>query len=326
MFLFESIPWYSVLMWFAVLIALIIVNELARMNRWFSLLLFVALPAALTFMVWPKTAGEGSSVGSTYHWVRVYLVLAVCLFFMAARFTGMFAKNRFMLVLFPVILVVSILMAVVQEFQYFNFKGTADGIMIAGGPWNIMNAITGLICIITISGWSGIMLSRDDKKDLLWPDMLWFWIIAYDLWNFAYLYNCVSGHAFYAGAALLISSTLPAFFIKKGAWIQHRAQTAAIWLMFLMTFPAFVDSSMFTVRSSQNVAALYVMSSLALAANLGALVYHLYRIFRYRINPVKDEVYSTLPQFKEVKFGHYESDEEPYFSFGYYGNTAFRHR
>lgn len=322
MFLFESIPWYSVIMWFAVLLGLIIVNEFARMNRWISLLLFLVLPVVLAFSVWPGSAGAGSS----YNWLRVSLILGVCLFFIAVRFIRGMADKKIVLVLPPLMLAASIIMACVREFQYFGFKGSADGVMMAGGPWNIMNGITGLLCVITISGWMGILISRDRKRDLLWPDMLWMWIIAYDLWNFAYLYNTVSGHAFYAGAALLIASTLPALFFRKGAWIQHRAQTAALWMMFFMTFPSFVDSSMFAVRSSQSVAALYVMTSLALAANIGVLAYHLYRIIRFRLNPLKDEVYSSLPQFKEVKYGHYESDEDMYFNFGYYSNTALRHR
>ncbi len=58
---------------------------------------------------------------------------------------------------------------------------------------------------------------------MIWPDMLWF----YTLRNFAYVYNRV-GEFFYAGAALLISCTIPAFFIKRGAWLQHRAHTRTV--------------------------------------------------------------------------------------------------
>jgi hypothetical protein len=77
------------------------------------------------------------------------------------------------------------------------------------------------------------------SRDMLWPDMLWFWIIAYDLWNFTYTYNCIPTHAFYAGLALLFAPTLCAFTLGKGAWLQHRAQTLAIWCMFAQTFPLF---------------------------------------------------------------------------------------
>ena len=61
-----------------------------------------------------------------------------------------------------------------------------------GGPWNIINGIAGILNILTISGWVGIFVSKDRSRDMIWPDQLWFWIIAYDLWNFAYVYNCAS--------------------------------------------------------------------------------------------------------------------------------------
>ncbi|RCX15381.1 hypothetical protein DFP94_11565 [Fontibacillus phaseoli] len=72
MFLFEAMPWYSVLMWFVVLGGLMLVNELARMSKWVSLFLFLVFPIVLTIAVWPNTAGEGSSVGTWFHWVKVY--------------------------------------------------------------------------------------------------------------------------------------------------------------------------------------------------------------------------------------------------------------
>jgi hypothetical protein len=146
----------------------------------------------------------------------------------------------------------------------------------------------------------GISISKDKKKDMLWPDMLWFWIIAYDLWNFAYVYNCLSDHAFYAGAALLVSCTIPAFLIRTGAWLQHRAQTLAIWCMFAMTFPAFIDTSMFAVKSSHSVTALWVVSSLALASNMAVFIYHVYKIVKFKRNPLKEEIYTDLPAYQAV--------------------------
>ena len=135
---------------------------------------------------------------------------------------------------------------------------------------------------------------------MLWPDMLWFWIIAYDLWNFAYVYNCVGDHSFYAGAALLISCTIPAFFIKKGAWLQHRAQTLALWMMFTMAFPAFVTSSKFAVQSSHSYSALMFVSSLALASNVAVFIYQVYKIVKTKRNPLKEELFTELEAYKAV--------------------------
>ena len=93
-----------------------------------------------------------------------------------------------------------------------------------GGSWNIMNGIAGILNIITISGWFGICIRRktanDNSRDMLWPDMMWFWIVAYDLWNFAYTYNCLPTHAWYCGFALLLAPTVCAFTLGKGAWLQ----------------------------------------------------------------------------------------------------------
>ncbi len=300
MFLFEPLTWYTILMWFIVLAGLMLVNELARMNKWVSLAIFLALPLVLTFTVWPDTAGKGSSVGTWFHWAKVYSALAGCLGFLALRHIKGASANKYLLMFPPFILAFNILEAVIRDFQCYGFNGVVDGVLMVGGPWNIMNGIAGLLNIITISGWMGIYISRDKKKDMLWPDMLWFWIIAYDLWNFAYVYNCVSDHAFYAGAALLVSCTIPSFFIRTGAWLQHRAQTLAIWMMFVMCFPAFVDTSMFAVKSSHSVAALWVVSGLALASNVAVFGYHAYRIVRYRLNPLTEEIYTDLAAYREV--------------------------
>ena len=249
MFLFESIPWHSALMWLGVLGGLMLVNEVARINKWFSLLIFLAVPLVLTLAVWPTTAGEGTSMDDWFHWAKVYSALAGCLGFLAIRHIKGAVNNKYLLMFPPFILALNILEACIRDFQVFGMgaHGIVDGVFMFSGPWNIMNGIAGLLNIITISGWMGIFISKDNKRDMLWPDMLWFWIIAYDLWNFAYVYNCLSDHAFYAGAALLVSCTIPAFLIRKGAWLQHRAQTLAIWCMFAMTFPTFIDTSMFAV-------------------------------------------------------------------------------
>lgn len=300
MFLFQPIPWYSALMWFGVLAALIIVNELARASKWFSLVLFLVLPIILPFTVWNHTAGAGSSVGTWFHWAKVYSSLAGCLGFMALRFIKGLDKNKYFLMFPPLILALNIMEAVIRDFQCYGLNGLVDGVVMVGGPWNIMNGIAGILNIITISGWMGIFIGKDKHKDMLWPDQLWFWIIAYDLWNFAYVYNCVSDHAFYAGAALLISCTIPAFFIKKGAWLQHRAQTLAVWMMFVMCFPTFVDTSMFAVKSSHNTTALWVVSGLALASNVAVFIYHFYKIFKYRRNPFLEEIHTDVKDYQTI--------------------------
>ncbi len=300
MFLFESISWQAGLMWFAVLGALILLNELARMSKWTSLILFLLLPIVLSFFVWPKTAVEGTSVDTWFHWAKVYSVLIACVGFTAIRYSERLAGKKWVLVFPPLILAVNILEAVIRDFECYAYNGVVDGITIIGGPWNIMNGIAGILNIILISGWFGIFISKGKKKDMLWPDMLWFWIIAYDLWNFAYIYNAIPIHAFYAGAALLLSCTIPVFLIQKGAWIQNRAFTLGIWMMFVMALPSFQDDSIFTVESSHDPRALFLVSFLALAANAAVFVYQYYKVFKYKKNPLKDDLHTDLKAYQEI--------------------------
>jgi len=300
MFLFEAMPWYSILMWFLVIGGLMFVNEITRRSKWLAIGVYLILPILLTCIVWPKTAGPGTPVGYWFPWVKCYSALAGVLGFAALRYNKKLQSKKMLLIFPPAILAINILEAVFRDFQCYNINSIVDGIFIQGGPWNIMNGIAGILNIITISGWFGIYIGKDKIKDMLWPDMLWFWVIAYDLWNFAYVYNCIGDHSFYSGAALLISCTIPAFFFKKGAWLQHRAQTLGLWAMFSLTWPTFADTSKFAVKSSHSTTALLVVSGLALAANIAVCIYHFSRIIKYKRNPLKDEIYTDLNAYKVI--------------------------
>jgi len=300
MFLFESISWQAGLMGLGVLAALMILNEVTRRNKWAAVAIFLILPIGLTFLVWPKTAGGGTSVSTWFHWAKAYSVLVAAVGFTAIRHIKGLADKKWVLIFPPLILAGNIMEAVIRDFECFNFNGMVDGMTIIGGPWNIMTGIAGILNILLISGWFGIFIAKNRQKDMLWPDMLWFWIIAYDLWNFSYIYNCIPLHAFYAGVALLLSCTIPVFFIQKGAWLQNRAHTLALWMLFAMTFPNFQDNSMFTVESSHNTTALFVVSFLALAANGILIVYQGYKIIKNKKNPLKDEIHTDLQAYKDV--------------------------
>lgn len=300
MFLFEKMPWYAALMGVAVLIGLIVINELTRRSKPLAIFTYLALPILLTAFVWPKTSGPGTPMGYWFPWVKTYSALAGVLGFMALRYVKGLDKNKWMLAFPAFILSLNILEAVIRDFQCFGYNGIVDGIFINGGPWNIINGIAGILNIITISGCAGIFISKGKSKDMIWPDQLWFWIIAYDLWNFAYVYNCIPDHSFYSGLMLLLSCTIPAFFIKKGAWLQHRAQTLGLWTMFSLTFPYFAETSQFAVKSSHSVTALYVVSILALASNIAVFVYHFGRILKHKKNPLKDEIYTDLAGYQEI--------------------------
>jgi hypothetical protein len=165
-----------------------------------------------------------------------------------------------------------------------------------------MNAAAGILNILTITGWFAIKASKLGKsKDMLWIDQIWPWIIAYDLWNFAYTYNCIGDHSFYAGLALLLSCTLCFFVFKRGAWLQHRAHTLAIWCMFAQTMPLFIDEGAFAVKASLNPTALFTVSFIALAANVAVAVFEVYTIRKTGARPWTGEpVFNNTRAYREV--------------------------
>jgi hypothetical protein len=287
-------------MGFAVLVALMLINEIARASKWMALVIFLVVPIILTFWVWPTTAAPGTSVGTWFHYAKVYSVVGITLVIMGIRFIKGWSTNKYLLMLPALLLAINIMEAVIRDFQCYSINGFEDGMMITGGAWNIMNGIAGILNILAISGWAGIIISKGKKKDLIWADQLIFWIIAYDLWNFAYVYNALGDHAFYAGIMVLLAATIPALFIKKGTWLQARTQTLAVWVMFAMTFPAFIDTSKYAVKASQNTTALFTISAIALLANIALIVFHIYKIVKNKRNPLKDEIYTDLEIYKSV--------------------------
>lgn len=303
MFLFQAIPWYSWMAWGLLLAGLMLINEVTRLGKVAGLALFVALPLALSLFVWPKTsgAGSGAQTANWFNWVKMYSALIGCYSGLLLRFSKRAQAKKWCYALPAAILVLNIIEAIARELEVMGMApGMVDGMFYQGGPWNAMNALAGLLCILTLSGWFGIIITKDRRHDLVWPDMTWFWIIGYVLWNFAYVYNCLTDRAFFS-AALLLSCTIPAFFIKKGAWAQHRVHTLAIYMMLMMTFPSFFVSGKYAVASTRNPAAFYAVSAIALAFNLGVAAYQLRVIIRTRRNPLKDELYAGTPAYEALK-------------------------
>ncbi len=312
----------AILGWLLVFAALFAANEFTRRFKWAGFTAFVVMPIVLT-VLW-FTVLDGTAYKDWFHLAKVYSSTAGCIFFWCIRFVGgtrkdgskwRLAEKKWFLILAPLILAVNIAEACIRDFQVGALypvltqvleEGTKDTYFkLMGGSWNYMNGVAGILNILTITGWFGIVIRKKTKKDgsrdMLWPDMLWFWIIAYDLWNFAYTYNCLPHHAFYCGIALLLAPTLCAFTVGKGAWLQHRAQTLALWCMFAQTFPMFQDHSRFTVVSSYNTTVYTIVSALALASNIAVFLYMLYKVVKAKKNPYTNDIYTDLRQYKEIE-------------------------
>jgi hypothetical protein len=252
----------------SILLVLLILNELFRANKIATIVFFCVLPVILTFTIWIKNGTTpGSSINTWFHWAKLYSVIAAVIGFTAMRYTKL-GENRWAKFFPALILAINISEAVMRDFEL----GFANG-----GIWHFLNAAAGILSIITLSGWTGIFIDKDNKKDMLWPDMTVFWIIAYDVWNFAYIYFCVPEHAAF-GIAVLLACTIPSLFIKKGTWIQARAFTLAVWMMYVFTFPTFVDNH--RVLLSYNTTILTIIGLISFALNAGFAWVHFSKMFK----------------------------------------------
>mgnify|MGYP007124150228 CR=1 FL=1 len=217
---------------------------------------FLGIPAVLTvyFISIYVCAGMGMEwaldnptylhMGSWFHYAKLYAATAGCIGFMMLKYGwGKLGRSEAFKAFPFAIVAINILIAVVSDFEsavraFGTTWVSTEGVVLMGGWHNVFNGIAGLINIFCMTGWWGIYRSKKGD-DMLWPDMTWVYILAYDLWNFCYTYNCLPTHAWYCGLALLLAPTVANFFWNKGGWIQNRANTLALWCMFAQVFPMF---------------------------------------------------------------------------------------
>ena len=126
-------------------------------------------------------------------------LLAGCIGFMMLKYKKGIGKTEWFKVFPFVIVAINIVIAVCSDFESairgsiaLANTGTrwwlsSEGVWLYGGWWNVANGFAGIINIFCMTGWWGIYQSKK-KDDMLWPDMTWAYILAYDVWNFEYTY------------------------------------------------------------------------------------------------------------------------------------------
>ena len=244
-------------------------------------------------------------MGSWFHYAKLYAATAGCIGFMMLKYGwGKLGRSEAFKVFPFAIVAINILIAVASDFESaMRAFGTTwvstEGVVLMGGWHNVFNGIAGLINIFCMTGWWGIYRSKKGD-DMLWPDMTWVYILAYDLWNFCYTYNCLPTHAWYCGLALLLAPTVANFFWNKGGWIQNRANTLALWCMFAQVFPMFQDYSVFSVSSVNNPSVNLVVSLIALIVNVVTFAYIMHRAKKLGVNPFKHEVFKGTRDFDQA--------------------------
>ena len=186
---------------------LLVANEFARRTKTGGIICFLIIPAILSVYFisiyigaavgadWALTNPTYAHMTSWFHYAKLYAATAGCIGFMMLKYRwGGIGKSEWFKCFPFVIVAINILIAVVSDFESaFRAWGTTwvstEGVTLMGGWHNVFNGLAGLINIACMTGWFGIYVSRK-KQDMLWPDMTWVFIVAYDLWNFCYTYNC----------------------------------------------------------------------------------------------------------------------------------------
>ena len=323
---------FQLLGWLMVFAGLILANEFARRRKWGGIACFLVLPAGLTayFISIYVGAAMGAEwalnnptyvyMNSWFHYFKLYAAVAGCIGFMMIKYQWGIGKKEWFKVFPFLIVAANILIAVVSDFES-AIKGamsvdgwwlSSENVWLYGGWWNWINGTAGIINIFCMTGWWGIYASKD-KKDMLWPDMIWLYILAYDVWNFQYTYLNLPTHTWYCGLALLLAPTVANALWNKGGWIQNRAHTLALWCMFAQVFPLFQDRSIFTTLPALyadgfmdaairptlvNPVPQGVISIVSLAINVLVLALIIKRSVEQKKNPYKNELFTDTKDFQ----------------------------
>ena len=323
---------FQLLGWLMVFVGLILANEFARRSKWGGIACFLVLPAGLTIYFisiyvgaamgaqWALNNPTYLYMNSWFHYFKLYAAVLGCIGFMMLKYKWSIGKKEWFKVFPFLIVAANILIAVVSDFES-GIKGamspdgwwlSSENVWLYGGWWNWLNGTAGIINIFCMTGWWGIYASKD-KKDMLWPDMIWLYILAYDVWNFQYTYLNLPTHTWYCGLALLLAPTFANALWNKGGWIQNRANTLALWCMFAQVFPLFQDRSIFTTLPALYAdgfmdAAIHptlvnpvpqgVISIVSLAINVLALALIIKRSKKLKKNPYKQEIFTDTKDFQ----------------------------
>ena len=323
---------FQLLGWLLVFLGLILTNEIARRSKKGGIFFFLVLPGVLT--VYFIAVAVGASMGaqwalnnptylymnSWFHYAKLYAATIGCIGFMMLKYQWGIGRKEWFKPFPFVIVAINILIAVGSDFES-AIKGamsvdgwwlSSENVWLYGGWWNWLNGIAGLLNIFCMTGWWGIYSSKK-KDDMLWPDMIWLYILAYDIWNFQYTYLNLPTHSWHCGVALLLAPTVAACLWNKGGWIQNRANTLAIWCMFAQVFPLFQDRSVFTtipvlyadgfmdaaVRpTAADPRAQGVISVISLAVNALMLALIIRRAIQQKKNPYKNEIFTDTRDFR----------------------------
>ncbi len=253
---------YAWMQWIFLFLLVFIGNELCRKYKYFNHFLFILVPIVLTPLLWMDAGFDG-----WFRWVKLYSVLAMSLIIMYFRFHGG-NKYNFVKIVIAGLLAINIAEAVAQDF-------TTHQVL------NLINGIAGILNILTIAHILGMKKDTSTPHDMLWPGMTIFWILAYDIWNVTFVYINYPNTVFNT-IAILAAPTIAAIWIKRGTYMQARANTLSIYMMYLFTTAVFYNETLsmqVTLPLPRNDTILYLLVGSSIFLNVALAIYY----FRWKL-------------------------------------------
>lgn len=200
-------------------IILLILNHILRKNKIIAFAIFAFLPIILT-PLWISIFS-----GGVFVWLKIYSLIIGALWILLLRFTKL-RKKRWAFWVMWGLLIINILEATITDSLTIHLA-------------NYLNVLAGLLLILTLDPLTKICIKKKEFNDLLWPSLSFKWIIGYSIWNITFVYLNFPETTFRHVVLLAIPLIIAYYF--KGAWIQTRAFTLAIYFMFAFSFPSFLS-------------------------------------------------------------------------------------
>jgi len=280
----KSIWWVTWTNLALVFVMMFVGAQITSKYKWAPYFFFLVLPILLIPLFMTSDLGW-------FRYAKLIAILAGSMFITITRFNlgPKTIKYGIFLVVFG--LAFNILEAVTQDWSQ---------------PYlvNKLNALAGVMNILTIYLWTTIRI--DDKKphNFLWPGMTIAWIIAYDLWNICFVYLNFPNTVHYTALVVIPVPTIIALFIASGkyTWIQARPYSLSFYMIYIIVLSCF-DTPVSLIeplpRSETWIWALVVLS-------LGANTILLLTQWRYRLTgkaPKKLDVGQNSVEGTPPRFG-----------------------
>jgi hypothetical protein len=256
-FVKKSYPLFNWLHIAFLFVLMFVGNELARHYKVAPYLMFIVLPILLT-PLW-MDAGMG--------WFRIaklYSVLLGAIMITFYRFNFGLKDHKWLAYIIIFFLGFNIAEACLQDWSQRDLP-------------NMLNAFAGILNISAmLLYWSTIRIGSEKPHDMLWPGLTIAWIICYDLWNVTFVYLNFPNTVAYTMIAVIPAPTIAAIFIARGTWLQARAYTLAIYMIYVVTSSMWDPDLSFTTPLPRNDVVVWTLVGLSLGANI------LYVLFYYR--------------------------------------------